>query len=77
MSLDVLKDLAGLLGAVAMGVPFFRDFRRRMGRDEVRKLRPVFTPFSGALKRAEEEQTADMERASLWDLAWMLGASRS
>jgi hypothetical protein len=72
MSLDVLKDLLGLLGGVMMAVPFFRDFLRRRQRDDVRELRPVFTPFSGALDKAEREQTMDMERASRADLLWML-----
>jgi hypothetical protein len=72
MSLDVLKDLLGLLGALAMAVPFFKDFLRRLRRDEVRRLRPVFAPFSKALNKAEMEQTTAMERASSWDLAFMM-----
>jgi hypothetical protein len=72
MGLDVFKDLLGLLGAVMMAVPFFRDFLRRRQRDDVRKLRPVFTPFAGALNKAEVEQTSEMERASRSDLLWML-----
>jgi hypothetical protein len=73
MSLDILKDLLGLLGGAAMAVPFFRDFLRRRDRDEVRALRPVFTPFARALKKVETEQTEDMERAGYADLVWMLG----
>jgi hypothetical protein len=72
MSLDVLKDLLGLLGALAMAVPFFKDFLRRLRRDEVRRLRPVFAPFGKALNKAEMEQTTAMERASRWDLAFMM-----
>jgi hypothetical protein len=72
MSLDVIKDLLGLLGGVTMAVPFFRDFLRRRQRDDVRELRPVFTPFVRALDKAEMEQTGEMERASRADLLWML-----
>jgi len=72
MSLDVFKDLLGLLGGVVMAVPFFRDFLRRRQRDDVRKLRPVFTPFARALNQAEMKQTSEMESASRSDLLWML-----
>lgn len=72
MSLDVFKDLLGLLGGVTMAVPFFKDFLRRRQRDDVRELRPVFTPFARALAKVEMEQTSDMERASRGDLLWML-----
>jgi hypothetical protein len=73
MSLDVIKDLLGMLGGVAMAVPFFKDFRRRLDRDQVRDLRPVFTPFARALEQTEIKQTVQMERASSGDLLWMLG----
>jgi hypothetical protein len=72
MSLDVLKDLLGLLGALAMAVPFFKDFFRRLGRDKVRRLRRVFAPFGKALDNAEVQHTTAMERASGWDLAFMM-----
>ena len=72
MSLDVLKDLLGLLGALSMAVPFFKDFFRRLGRDEVRNLRRVFAPFAKALDKVEVEHTSDMEKASNWDLFFMI-----
>jgi hypothetical protein len=72
MSLEVLKDLLGLLGGLTMAVPFFKDFLRRRQRDDVRELRPVFTPFARALDKAEMEQTSEMERASGADLVLML-----
>lgn len=72
MPLDVLKDLLGLLGALIMAVPFFRDFVRRVRRDQARALRPFFAPFAKALRKAETEQTAEMEAASLLDLSLML-----
>jgi hypothetical protein len=72
MSLDVLKDLLGLLGATAMAVPFFKDFLRRMSRDRIRRLRRVFASFGKALENAEVHHTTSMEAASRWDLAFML-----
>jgi hypothetical protein len=72
MSADVLKDMLGLLGALIMTVPFFRDFVRRLRRDQVRELRPVFAPFAKALGKAESEQTVEMEKASRGDLMMML-----
>jgi hypothetical protein len=72
MTLDTLKDLFGLLGALVMTVPFFRDFARRLRRDQVRVLRPVFAPFAKALDQAETQQTTEMERASRGDLTMML-----
>lgn len=72
MLLDVLKDLLGLLGALVMAVPFFRDFVGRVHRDQIRALRPVFSPFARALCRAETEQTTQMEAASFVDLSLML-----
>jgi hypothetical protein len=75
MSLDVFKDLLGLVGALAMAVPFFKDFRNRIGRDEVRRLRGVFSAFGKSLGSAELVHTADMERASAWDLGFMLAGA--
>jgi hypothetical protein len=72
MSLEVLKDLLGLLGGLVMAIPFFRDFQRRRGRDAVKDLRPVFTPFRQALEQAEHRTTEEMARASRADLVWML-----
>jgi hypothetical protein len=72
MCLDVLKDLLGLLGAIMMAVPFFKDFVRRQSRDEVRRLRRVFSPFGKALANVEVQHTTAMERASRWDLGFMM-----
>ena len=72
MTLEVIKDLFGVLGALIMAVPFFRDFVRRIRRDQTRALRPVFAPFAKALRKAETEQTAEMEAASFFDLSLML-----
>jgi len=72
MSPEVIKDLLGLLGALVMAVPFFKDFVRRLSRDEVRDLRRVFSPFAKALNKAEVEHTAAMEKASAWDLGLMI-----
>lgn len=72
MSLDVVKDFLGLIGALAMAVPFFKDFIRRLRRDEVRSLKRVFAPFAKALDKAEVEHTAAMEKASNGDLGFMI-----
>ena len=72
MTLEIVKDLFGVLGALTMAVPFFRDFVGRLRRDQTRALRPVFAPFAKALRKAETEQTAAMEKASFVDLFLML-----
>ena len=71
-TLDVLKDLLGLIGGVIIIVPFFRDYLERRKRDRLRELKLVFTPFARAINAADESQTEQMERASQKDMFSMV-----
>jgi uncharacterized membrane protein len=72
VSLDVLKDLLGLIGSIVMIVPFFRDFVQRRSADRLRGLLRIFRPFRRTIETALDAQKTKSEQASSADLACML-----
>ncbi len=72
MSPDLLKDLFGLIGSIVMIVPFFRDFAERRLRGRMNWIRSVMPSLAGGIDKLLKQQTAEMEKASPFDLGCML-----
>jgi len=72
VSLEVLKDLLGLIGAIVLIVPFFRDFMQRRFRDQLSDLARTFPVFGRKLGTMLAAHKSEGEKASNTDLAFML-----
>lgn len=72
MTLDIIKDLLGLIGSIILIVPFFRDFTQRRFRDRLHDLGRTFPAFGGTLDKFLTAHKTGSEKASNADLACML-----
>ena len=72
MSLEVLKDLLGLLGSIVLIIPFFRDFMQRRFRDQLRGLVATFPRFGRTIENVLHRKKTESEEASNTDLAFIL-----
>lgn len=72
MTLDVAKDLLGLLGAILTVIPFLRDFAQRRKLRRWLDLRRIFPRFRQAIDPIAEVQDARLREPTASDMQFVM-----
>jgi len=72
MSLDVIKDLLGLIGAILTVIPFLRDFAQRRRLKRWLDFRRIFPRLGGAIDPIAEAQSARLREPTASDMQFVM-----
>ena len=72
MTLDIIKDLLGLLGAILTVVPFLRDFAHRRELRRWLDLGRIFSRFRPAIDPIAEAQNARLREPTASDMHFVM-----